>query len=99
MRPPAARKTPEHREADPFGGLKRAAGRESVSPYKDQPVRRSPVLEWVEATPSTAGEPADVSLINPASTNASRAEKAALRVALDAPLSTTARCIASVIAV
>jgi len=74
-----------------------SAQRRPVSPSKDQPVRRSPLREWA-ATPSAAGEPAEESLINPASTNASRAEKAALRVALDAPLSTTARCIASVTA-
>jgi hypothetical protein len=37
-------------------------------------------------------------ITNPASTNANRAEKAALRVALDAPLSMIARWTASMIA-
>jgi len=59
---------------------------------------RSLVLTGVGAQTSFAGEAGGVTPItNPASTSASMAEKAALRVALDAPLSKTARWTASTI--
>src|SRR5260221_613452 len=61
-------------------------------------MRRSLVLTGVGARTPFAGEPGGVTpIINPASTSASMAEKAALRVALDAPLSRTARWTASMI--
>src|SRR5260370_14976767 len=71
---------------------------EPATPGQRQPMRRSLVLTCVGARTSFAGEPGGVSpIINPASTSANMAEKAALRVALDAPLSRTARWTASTI--
>src|SRR5579871_5495789 len=58
-----------------------------------------PTGVWAAPVSFLAGEFADtLPLISPASTNANRAEKAAFRVAFDAPLSMIARCTASMIA-
>src|SRR5262249_46210401 len=69
---------------------------------KDRPCERRAWLAPATAVPflPLAGELVEVSspITNPASTRASKAEKAALRVAFDAPLSMTARWTASTIA-
>jgi hypothetical protein len=91
-----------HQPAGKCGSTSRAAlAHAQTSRLTSQPATSRLVVTGVSVervSSRSGGFIVGFPIINPASTNANRAEKAALRVAFDAPLSTIARWTASMIA-